>query len=268
MYHKMMVLMVSSTVGMALTAGCMAPEAGSQPDPTTPADPAPATAGGDAGLILRIAVEEGHAVSFYEPSLGGLFLAENIAEGQKFTLHDHDAVDALAAFARLRPGVDVPAALQGAYDRARNTASEPADLGVSEIGGGQPAAAEARAAVAGGAQPAFTSSSSAANFVNEVGGCNWGPTGSACRVNWSGNFFASLNPRTSGLCLVDVYAGNGVQIQITAGATITSMPGHARRVGAPPDRYHRHGERRLPRGLPLGRVTARRSGPGAPIARS
>jgi hypothetical protein len=220
MYHKMMMVMVSSTLGMALTSACMAPETGSQPDPATPADPAPATAGGDAGLILRIAVEDGHAVSFYEPSPGGLFLAENIVEGQNFTLHDHDAVDALAAFARLRPGVDVPAALQAAYDRARNVASGPADVEVSEVGGGAPA----KAAVTGGGQPAFTSSSSAANFVNEVGGCGWGPTGSACRVNWSGNFFASLNPRTSGLCLVDVYAGNGVQIQITAGATITSTP--------------------------------------------
>jgi hypothetical protein len=42
-------------------------------------------------------------------------------------------------------------------------------------------------------------------------------------VAWGGGFFAFANPATSGLCIVDHYAGNGVVIQITSGSTISSV---------------------------------------------
>lgn len=70
--------------------------------------------------------------------------------------------------------------------------------------------------------PALTSSSSAATFVDNNGGCDWGPQWSVCRVNWANGFFAYAGGTTSGLCTVDHYAGNGVIIQITVGSTISS----------------------------------------------
>jgi hypothetical protein len=221
MRYKMMTMAFGS-LGLALYAGCVAPA----PDLGSPGTTDPEPNGSetvDASVVLRVDVEDGHTVTFYEPTPGGLYLAERMAPGQKFLLGDHEASDALAAFARLRPQSEVPAALQAAYDRARNlTPSEPVALAAPTFGGGQPEAAQAQAATPGVIQQALTSSSSAANFVNNNGGCNWGPEGSACRVNWGGGFFASLSPTTSGLCIVDHYAGNGVTIQITVGGTITS----------------------------------------------
>jgi len=209
------------SLGLILGSGCVAPA----PDPGPAGTTDPATNGSepvDANVVLRVDVESGHTVTFYEPTPGGLYLAERMAPGQTFVLGDKEASDALAAFARVRPQAEVPAALQAAYDRARNLPSEPIALAAHAFGGGQPEAAQAPSATPGVIQQALTSSSSAANFVNNDGGCDWGPQGSFCRVNWANGFFASLSPTTSGLCVVDHYAGNGVVIQITAQA-ITSM---------------------------------------------
>lgn len=223
MSYRMMMTMTLG--GLALAAGCVGP--GADPGPAIAADPPsvdtdPGSDPAEASLILRIEVEPGHAVSFYEPVPGGLYLAERRAAGQRFALGDREVSDALAAFARLRPGEQVPGALRAAYDRAVNLPSEPAGEPVAMIGGGQPATEPPAITAPGVIEQALTSSAAASNFVNVDGGCNWGPTRSACRVNWGGGFFASWNPATSGLCIVDHYSGNGVTIQITVGAAISS----------------------------------------------
>lgn len=219
MSYGMMIKLGS--IGLILCSGCMAPA----PDPgaagTT--DPAPkGSATTDANVVLQVDVESGHTVTFYEPTPGGLYLAERMSPGQTFVLRDKEASDALAAFARLRPQTEVPAALQAAYYRARNIA--PSALEAHAFGGGQPETAQAPAATPGVIQQALTSSSSAANFVDNDGGCDWGPQGSFCRVNWANGFWASLSPTTSGLCIVDHYAGNGVVVQITVNGTIVGSP--------------------------------------------
>jgi len=214
-------MMKLGSLGLILCSACVAPA----PDPgsASTTDPAPNVSDTvDANVVLRVDVENGHTVTFYEPTPGGLYLAERMAPEQTFVLRDKEASDALAAFARLRPQAEVPAALQAAYDRARNLPSEPIAVAAHAFGGGQPAAEQAPAATPGVIQQALTSSSSAFNFVNNDGGCNWGPEFSFCRVNWVNGFFASRSPTTSGLCVVDHYAGNGVTIQITAGSSATT----------------------------------------------
>jgi len=220
MSYGMMMLKLGS-LGLILCAGCMAPA--SDPASTAAADPAPnGSETSDANVVLRLDVEPGHAVTFYEPTPGGLYLAERMVPGQTFALRGNEAQDALAAFARLRPQAEVPATLQAAYDRARNLPSESVSQQTHALGGGQPEATQAQAATPGVVTQALTSSSSAANFVDNDGGCDWGPQGGFCRVNWGGGFFAFFSPTTSGRCIVDEYAGDGVTIQITAGASVTT----------------------------------------------
>ena len=215
-----MMTMALSTLGLALYSGCVAsaPDQGS----AGTADPAPAVDQSiDANLVLRVDVEPGHTVSFYEPSPGRLYLAESMQPGQQFALHDRQAVDAIAAFTALRPEAAVPAALQAAYDRARSMPSTPVALASHTFGGGQPADAQVQAQTPGVISQALTSSSSAANFVNNDGGCNWAPDFSFCRVSWGGGFFATATSDT-GLCIVDHFAGNGVTIQITNDSAVTA----------------------------------------------
>jgi len=209
---------IFGSLAPALFTGCTQPASGQPGADEAQPDPGDVT---DATALLRVDVEAGHAVAFYEPTPGGLFMAETKAPGQNFVLTGGDATDPLRAYARLRPQTQVPAALQAAVDRARDAAGQPGAAAPPAFGGGQPESAQA--VTPGVVQQALTSSSSAANFVNNDGGCDWGRQGSFCRVNWANGFFASLSPTTSGLCIVDHYAGNGVVVQITAGATITSV---------------------------------------------
>lgn len=218
---KQAIAATMGSLGLVLFAGCVDPgmdaEATDDPDPAATSEPENDE---QAGLLLRVEVESGHTVGFYEPIPGGLYVAEQMRSGQKFVLGDREVSDALAAFARVRPAEEVPAALREAYDRARASESEPATAARVEVGGGS-AAEVFRATEAGTAQLPLTSSSAAGNFVNNDGGCNWGPHGSICRVNWGGGFFVWATS-SSGLCIVDHYAGNGVTIQITVGAGISS----------------------------------------------
>jgi len=170
----------------------------------------------DSDVILHIEIESGHSVSFHEPLPGALYVVEQMAPEQTFVLGDTEASDAIAAFVKLRPGVEVPPVLKAAYDRASNQRVNP-EAGSPGLGGGQPATTKPDG------QRALTSSSSAANFVNNNGGCNWGPQMSFCRVNWANGFWASWSPASSGLCIVDHYAGNGVVVQITANGVVTSF---------------------------------------------
>src|SRR5215468_744050 len=130
--HNRMITMVSG-LGLMLYMGCAEQGSGAttdpEPDSSAPADPS---------AILQIEVESGHSVSFHEPVPGGLYLAEHRMPGQSFVLGGSGAIDAIAAFTQLRPGVAVPAALQAAYDRARSLPSAPAAVaGAHGDGGGQ-----------------------------------------------------------------------------------------------------------------------------------
>ena len=50
---------------------------------------------------------------------------------------------------------------------------------------------------------------------------NWAANFSACKVNWSGGWFAQANAVSAG-CTVDHYAGNGITLQKTRGASVSS----------------------------------------------
>lgn len=207
-----MIAMVLGSLGTAL-CGCMGADPAT--DTTEPSADSPSA---DPAAILKITVEPGHTVGFFEPSPGALYLAESTTPGQAFVLQGKAQLDALDAFAQLRPGQAVPAELQAAYDRAR---SVPSDTGprANGVGGGRPDGGQATPGVI---QQGLTSSSSGANFVDTDDGCKWGPQFSFCRINWANGFFAFASPTTSGSCLVDHYAGNGVTIQITAGSSVTT----------------------------------------------
>jgi hypothetical protein len=221
MRNGMMVIAIGS-FAVLLASGCVQPAS----DPESQIPPTALPDGSDpvdAGAILSIEIENGHTVTFYEPAPGGLYFVERISAGQRFVLGERDMADALTAFARLRPQTSIPEALQAAYDRARNLASDLDAEVAPSFGGGAPETAGRSAAAPGTIEQGLTSSSSAANFVNNDGGCNWGPTWSFCRVNWANGFFA-FTTAISGLCIVDHYAGNGIVNQITVGTTITSLP--------------------------------------------
>jgi hypothetical protein len=214
-----MMTMVSG-LGLVLYMGCATSEPGSG-GTTDPGPDHSATA--DTGVILQIEVENGHSVSFHEPAPGGLYVAERMMPGQSFVLRGDGAIDAIAAFSKLRPGVEVPAVLKVAYDRARNLPSVPGAAAEGYGSGGQPDTAQADAATPGVIQQALTSSSSAAFFADNNGGCNWGPSFSFCTLNWSGGRTASATS-SSGLCIVDHYAGNGLTVQITVNGNIVASP--------------------------------------------
>ncbi|NOK05912.1 MULTISPECIES: hypothetical protein [Myxococcus] len=205
------------SLGLALCTGCSGAEA-EQAAPGETETPVNTTT--EASVVLRIEVEPGHTVTFYEPVPGALYLAEHKLPTQSFMLGDKESANALLAFERLLPGAPVPAELQAAYGRALNLPSD-VDEQESSAGGGDREDASARAQRPGVTEQALTSSSSAATFVNN-GGCNWGPRWSTCAVNWANGYYA-YSTSTSGLCGVDHYSGNGVIIQITVGSTITSV---------------------------------------------
>jgi hypothetical protein len=223
--------MVLGGFGLALYAGCADPSSDPASDPASAPTPTAGTAEpadsaatiSEASVVARVEVEPGHVVSFYEPTPGGLFTVETRAPGQSFALAPDEVSDAMKAFAHLRPQAAIPPALQAAYDRARSVTGEPADLPAHAVGGGQPATVRPRAATPGVVTQALTESSNPAVFVDNDGGCDWGPQGSFCRVSWANGFFAFFTPTTSALCTVDHYAGNGIVIQVTAGSTITSF---------------------------------------------
>lgn len=180
-------------------------------------------------LVTSVDVEAGHTVTFYEPVPGGLMLVESKLEAQTSVLGRENAVDALALFARLRPREQPPAKLREAYQRARDAVlAEPAIDRVSapsQSGGGQAYSAPATPASSDGVattQQALTSSSNPDFFVNNDGGCDWGSRYSICRIHWGGGFFATATS-SSASCVVDHYAGNGVTVQLTAGATVVSF---------------------------------------------
>ncbi|HEU0082006.1 MAG TPA: hypothetical protein VFQ87_03965 [Bradyrhizobium sp.] len=113
------------------------------------------------------------------------------------------------------------------YDRAHSAASAPTTAPTSApasgAGGGRPASAQPAATTPGEIQQSLTFVARSGQVRGQRCGCDWGPRFSTCRVTWGGGFFAFANPSTSGLCIVDHYAGNGVVIQVTSGTTLSSV---------------------------------------------
>jgi len=209
-------------IGLAAFAGCAEPTA--EPAPAAaPESPDGEPPAGNPDMVARVDLEPGHAVNFYEPSPGSLVVVETMSPGQKFVLAADAISDAVRAYSQLRPKDELPQALRAAYDRARSAESAPTTAPASGAGGGRPASVQPTAGTPGEIQQSLTSSPDPANFVDNDGGCDWGPRFSTCRVAWGGGFFAFANPATSGLCIVDHYAGNGVVIQVTSGSTISSV---------------------------------------------
>jgi hypothetical protein len=178
-------------------------------------------------VVLRLEPQVGHVITFYEIRDAGLFLVESSHEGQTPVMRGA-AQDAIAVFQKVRPGEQVPAELQDAYDRAKSVVAEqdPAELKTlaTPTGGGQPApefvSAIRSTSEVGVAQQA-TSSSNPGHFTGSHGGCDaTGSKFSGCRVNWGGGFWASWTPSSSATCHIDHYAGNGITAQLTAGATV------------------------------------------------
>ena len=214
-------MMVMVGVSLALYAGCAGSPAAEESDEgkesTEAADqPAP---------IVQLDLEAGHAVKFYEPSPGALFIVEEAASGQPLILSEQRRVDALALFAKLRPGQSVPAALDGAHARALAASHAPHGDLHAAAGGGSPAPALTAAARAGmaTAQQALSSSADPDHFVNTDHGCDWDNAFSFCRIRWSNGLFIEGGITDSGVCIVDHYAGNGIGVKLTAGVGVLSQ---------------------------------------------
>jgi len=219
---KVLVFVVSG-LGVAPLFSC---DSGiSVPTGDSPAgDTAQVASVGDQYIVARVDVEQGHTVTFYEPSPGELLIVEAKLDGQVSVsqpTQSQGAPDALALFTRLRPQDQIPPALQSAYQRAQAAALTPAAAGATltpfTANGGQPFVAPSTTTTSKDGTNALQaalgpSSSNPDTFVNTDHGCDWGSAGSICRINWGGGFTA-LATSSSATCNVDHYAGNGVQIQ-------------------------------------------------------
>jgi hypothetical protein len=220
-----MMVMVGG-VGLALYAGCANPAAGSEEsDNATESTDAAAN---EPAPILQLDLGAGHAVKFYEPSPGALFIVEQAARGERLALSELSRVDALELFAALRPNQPVPAVLGDAHARALEAAAaRPASLGLRpQVGGGSPAAslstgaAESAGAGVATTQQALTSSADPTHFVNTDHGCDWANSFSFCRISWANGMFIDSGSTDSAICIVDHYAGNGITVQLTADTTV------------------------------------------------
>lgn len=212
-------MLVVGGLGLALAAACVSADAPEGDVAAPQADDA--SDASEQHVVLRVEIERGHSVTFYEPAPGALYQVERMAPNQKFVLGGAAASDALAAFAQLRPGQAVPAALQAAYDRAIAMPSESVST-ESARGAGQPDAGQSAPATPGVSQQSLVSSSSAATFVNTNNGCDWGSRWSTCSVNWGGGYFATASSATAAICIVDHYAGNGLIVQMTVNGNVTN----------------------------------------------
>ncbi len=226
-----MIAMVGS-VGLALVAGCTSPAAGGG-ESNSGTDSSDTVAAGEPAPILQLDLGAGHAVKFYEPSPGALFVVEQTASGAPSILSQQRRVDALDLFAMLRPNTPVPPALGDAHARAIAAAAprpvSSAPRLAPQAGGGSPAASLPAVAVSsagqglGATQQGLTSSADPTHFVNTDHGCDWNNGFSFCRISWSNGMFIDGGSTDSGICIVDHYAGNGITVQLTADTTVLPL---------------------------------------------
>jgi hypothetical protein len=223
-------------VGVVLTLGfgCEQPESTVKPE--APAERG-AQSDNEKGVLLRLEIEKGHTVTYYEQTPGSLVIMESMAPGQRTVLRGPAPADGIDLYRRLRPGEVVPAVILEAHERARRAAlNAPAGEGAATppyAFGGQPAAtlppASANAGPVGARQQALVSSSDPAVFVNDNLGCEWGPRWSFCRVNWANGFEAGAYSE-SATCVVDHYSGNGIRVTLWAAGANTVYDMEAGRI--------------------------------------
>jgi hypothetical protein len=219
---------ISSVITLSSLVASLA--ACSATDQTNSGEPSSTAAGEDessaqtTSALLEVELESGHKVSFYEPVSGNLFLVESMTREQKSALAGLERHDALEVFRSIRPDAEVPAVLLAAYERAKVNVGA-VDTGVPETAGSNgtpdPGLGVSRVSTADGvgAIRQAHSTSSAADFVNNHGGCTWASVHSFCRVNWANGFTSGDHTAPSAVGIVDHYAGNGITVQLIAGAT-------------------------------------------------
>ncbi|MGC4094521.1 MAG: hypothetical protein QM756_42725 [Polyangiaceae bacterium] len=215
-------------VGILGGFGCAAQDSGSPSGASEDVAVQAATVTDGSGRVVapthQMTVGTDHIISFYEPTPGDFFALESKPAGTRSLLDQFTKLDVAKIFATLAPNQAIPEQLRAAELRslAAEVVATPAALAESRGG----AAAVVASAVTGTSgdvaktSSALTSSSNPAEFVN-TGGCDWAANFSACRVNWSGGWFAQANANSAG-CTFDLYAGNGVTLQKTRGTSVTN----------------------------------------------
>jgi hypothetical protein len=157
--------------------------AASEPsDPFASADLGDATyvTGGvdvEVALILRVEIEPGHTVSFYEPAPGVVGMVERLPAPRADAILAQNA-DIASVYRAIRPQTAMPTTLTDALARAAN----PPISGPQLVG-----------KLAGGGQPSRRRTGDAISFINDAGFCDathsqtrW----TLCRINWWGGFWA------------------------------------------------------------------------------
>jgi hypothetical protein len=193
--------------------------------------------------VAHLEVEPGHAVTFYEPTPGNLFLVETMLRTQTgWILRDIDQ-NPIEVFRRLRPRTQVPTALLDAYDRAvKNVVPDDAPTSAANPAeragtGGRPGFAldptsqddsepspryrTAHTIAQNGIGP--SAGSNPHHFVLEHQGCSWAPVFSTCQVDWWDGYHSGLVPARSAAARVDTFFGNGVVVTLWSGNTPTDF---------------------------------------------
>jgi hypothetical protein len=186
----------------------------------------------DANDVLHVVdLTPTHTITFYESSPGNITVVERRAPGERARLPRELPATASEVFAQLRPDDGIPEKLLDADARAAGAGDEaPVEAPLIEVppsaeGGAPSPLHEPSQAPALPAEPGVGrleqahSSNSAGHFVGDHGGCDWDNAFSACRVTWSGGFFAQA---TAGAALfkVDHYSGNGLTVRLMRGTSI------------------------------------------------
>lgn len=212
-------------LGLVAGIGCAAQDSGGQVGSTEDVAITTATVtdaeGRPVAPIHSIAINENHTISFYEPSPGDLFALESMPSGAGSVLNKFRQLDVKRIVGELAPGTVIPERLRAA--EARSLSAPAVNAGAVRAFAQETQDAAQLPAASGDvakSTAALVSSSNPANFVN-TGGCDWAANFSACRVNWSGGWFAQSNAVSAG-CTVDHYAGNGITLQKTRGASVSS----------------------------------------------
>lgn len=208
---------------LAFSAACSATDQTSSGEPSSTAVGEDESSAQTTSALLEVELESGHKISFYEPVSGNLFLVESMTREQKSALAGLEVRDALEVFKSIRPEAEVPAVLLAAYERAKANvevvdarAEAPGSDGTPDLGVSIPRVATPEGV---GVIKQAHSTSSAADFVNNHGGCVWASVHSFCRVNWANGFTSGNHTAPSAVGIVDHYAGNGITVQLIAGAT-------------------------------------------------
>jgi hypothetical protein len=232
-----------TAVGLLILAGCQSPAPSlAEADapaavPTAEPDEAGVYHYVDASAVLLVVdVTSTHTVTFYESVPGNITIVERRTRGERSLLPRELPPTVSELFALLWPGEGIPEILLDADARAATLADEPRGEAplvevLPSMGGGAPSPVhEDPKAPAPPSEPGVGrleqahSTSGAAHFVADHGGCDWAKTSSGCRVQWSGGFFGFASTGSSATFKVDHYSGNGITVRLMLGTSIEDHP--------------------------------------------